>query len=537
VGDALGVRARALWIALVWFAALGCGPDQVSAIGGDETGGDQPTVAPGHWLLYTAASGDSEPLLSLRAVDLGGLDEGHIGEPVELLEFAEDAYRSLGPTPSGAWAFELDDAYMLVGLDAAGQIELYPGVPDDVPAKIGRPKFSADGSIALFRGEITWPIDNFYWVRFEHGHPVEGRALGPMPTQISLDYWISPNGTYGVIGRDDEQNQWRLYRFELGPEPGEQLPLFDDDPLYVAALFEQHLFAWTMHGQLHVGEQLMLVDMSSGEAGERYPVSPGQVGVATQAWFSPTGDTVVWLDIPFSYGSSDERGKLWRVDVVDGVPLPAVELSGPDEYVAAHHVYLLGDRLAWQPLTDGEQSYSRLRWVDLEDGGLAPIRTIDEGAWMMVSPRWSPDGRWVAWVGDVDSPLGESAWMSVAALDGPELNVARPLDQLAANIGVVWIGDRMLYQTAGYTRLWSVKLGEAGPGPSSPLHPAFGPVRQIMASHAVIGHDAAVVSVVPELDASGHLQLLRFGADEQLETARIDDDPRSQRVIHQIVRE
>jgi hypothetical protein len=103
----------------------------------------------------------------------------------------------------------------------------------------------------------------------------------------------------------------------------------------------------------------------------------------------------------------------------------------------------------------------------------------------------------------------------------------------------VWVGDRLLYGNGDTTALWSVTLDDAGPSSSRPLHaaPELGPVHTVGASSRVLGHDAAVLRVVPEPDARAHLQLLRFGAGEQLEALRVDDDPRSQSFVHQLVRE
>lgn len=119
-------------------------------------------------------------------------------------------------------------------------------------------------------------------------------------------------------------------QLSLEPEPGEPVPLWEpsDDPPWVTALFDQHLFALT-EPALHLGEKLVYVDMSSGVPGDLQQISPGRIFLG-KFLYSAAGDTVVWIDFP--YPTEQFYGRLWRIDFVDGVPLPAVELTGPGEW-------------------------------------------------------------------------------------------------------------------------------------------------------------------------------------------------------------
>jgi hypothetical protein len=509
---------RLILVAALALAA--CGPDLVaSSAGGDETGGED--VAPGHWLLYTSTTSnpDATEIISVRAVDLGALAQGQLGTSIELLE-TEGEIVWLGPTPWGGHAFELDDAHMLVGLDADGHIELYPGVPEGVPPKVRRPVFSADGSAAIFHGEYNGAPDSYYWVRYEHGHPVAAQAIAQMPAQNGNPYWITPNGQYGVIDqRDAVTNEIVQMRFTLDPEPGELAPLWDSqfDGFYLAALFDEHLFAWGP-GQLHAGAQLFHVDTSTGDTRQ---ISLDAILGSNDVWYSPTGDMVVWVDVEY-LPEEEEHGRLWRVDIVDGVPLPAVELTEPGELVEQIHLYFPGDGLvAWRPLADGQITTTQLRWVDFVDGQLGPIRTVEEGATVGVA-AFSPDGHWLSWTG---MQGGEPFWGGLATLDGPL--VVHHLDQFDPSGSPTWIDNRLLYTTSG-TALWWTLLGEDGPGSSTSV---LGPGANVATSDRILGHDAALILIDYEL------HVLRFTADGPLAAVPVDDAPGTDRARGQIIRE
>jgi hypothetical protein len=508
-----------LWSCL----ALGCGPDQVTAgdgeTGADETGADDEAPAAAHWLIYDVSD---LPEIELRAVDVSQIAGGVIGPPVVLLESDEDHYQDWrnGPTPWGGYAFALDDEYMLIGLDLNGQIEVYRGVPEGVPAKVHHPRFSADGSIALFAGEPTLPPDAFYWVRYEHGHPVDGGPLGQMTSELSSGgHWVSPDGSYGVVVHREGAGVDRTYQFPLDPEPGLAQPLFDDgEERGVVEVFDHHLFVWNAGG-LHMPFGLAVVDMSSGIPGEEIPITPANVGFSM--WFSASGDTVVWLESedPFE---GEVYSALWRVDLVDGVPQPAVELTGPDEVVHPDWVHLRTGtrRVAWQS--------NALHWVDFVGDQLGPIHTIDDADSFSVS--WSPDQRFVSWVGSSDGFRG------ISALGGPEAGALHYVEQHDADRSAAWLDDRMLYSTGAGTQLWSVGLTDTGLGASSPLDPpSLESAHGRQATGRIVGHDVAVLEVMPAPESPSHVQLLRWDMNGSPEALPIDEAPRSQ-VVHQIVR-
>jgi hypothetical protein len=503
--------------------ALGCGPEPVSASETGETGetgADEDAPAPAHWLIYNVAV---SPEIELRAVDVSQIDEGVIGEPLVLIESDDDHYGwAGGATPWGGYAFTLDDEYWLLGLGLDGQIQVYPGVPEGVPAKVRNPRFSADGSIALFAGEPALPPDAYYWVRYEHGHPVDGGPLGQMSSELtSGTYLVSPDASYGIVYHRENSTTRRWYQFPLNPEPGLAQLLYEDgEGPSVDAVFDQHMFVWS-GGGLHMPGELSVVDMSSGVPGEQMPILPATIG--PPVWYSASGNTAVWLEYqsPIEY---DEWSALWRVDLVDGVPQPPVELTGPDEVV--NGVYVSGTRrIGWQPYDVPIGDSTRVRWVDFAGDQLGPIHTI-EAANPIRFVSWSPDQRFVSWA---------DGWRGIAALDGPALGEPHYLEQQDTDSQVVWLDDRMLYSTDDGAQLWWVDLDETGPGPSSLLDPSSLGAAQIRPLGRIVGHDIAVLAVQPVVDSDAHVQLLRWDTNGSVEALPIDDVPNSW-VIHQLVR-
>lgn len=202
---------------------------------------------------------------------------------------------------------------------------------------------------------------------------------------------------------------------------------------------------------------LVVVDMSSGVPGERWPILPETVGY--QVWFSPSGDTVVWLEYesPLEY---DEWSALWRVDLVDGVPQPPVKLTGPEEVVSGVH-FPGTRRLGWRPRQGPDGASTLVHWVDFVGDQLGPIHTIEE-ANPINGVSWSPDQRFVSW---------GNGWRGIAALGGPNPGEPHYLEQDDTDRPVVWLDDRMIYTSGDGAHLWSVSVTDTGPGTPIPLDP------------------------------------------------------------------
>jgi dipeptidyl aminopeptidase/acylaminoacyl peptidase len=151
--------------------------------------------------------------------------------------------------------------------------------------------------------------------------------------------------------------------------------------------------------------------------------------------FNDTG----WFD--------DRRSHIWIVDAKSGA---AKQITSGDDWNDADPRWSPdGTRIAFVSNRTGKE-YEEDRNTDVwviaaEGGGLTKISDHDESD---ASPRWSPDGKTIAFVGRVREDADPKIWLAPSVGGAPSLLAARNLDLIPTDLE--WAEDgRALYFQAG----------------------------------------------------------------------------------------
>jgi dipeptidyl aminopeptidase/acylaminoacyl peptidase len=338
---------------------------------------------------------------------------------------------------------------------------------------------------------IGWDGQPLRWTPEQHMafEGVQGTALSPDGSRVA--YVLSTPLTEG------EQSEWRTQIWVVpaaGGEPRQytrhdsdaSAPAFSPDGRWLA-------FGARRGGGDQVRRQVWVMPVDGGEA---FPATDAEAGVGAFRW-SPSGDRIAYLMtepeteeekarerekrdviyvdrdfdfahlywVPFDPGAG-ELPDATRVTEGD-VHLTAFDWS-PDgaRFVVAHQP---------DPRLDTGSEAADLATVPASGGELRPLVTLGG---VDASPRWSPDGRWVAFIGEgaQPEPVGLGDVYVVPADGGEPRRLAETPDRSPNLLG--WSGDaRTLYvlESLGVDRhVLAVPVDG-------------GPVRQVTAGAGVVG--------------------------------------------------
>lgn len=163
--------------------------------------------------------------------------------------------------------------------------------------------------------------------------------------------------------------------------------------------------------------------------------------------FNDTG----WFD--------DRRSHIWIVDVKSGANKQIT--SGDDWNDADPQWSPDGTRIAFASNRTGKE-YEEDRntdvWVIAAEGG--PLTKISDHSESDNSPRWSPDGKTIAFVGRVREDEHPKIWLAPGAGGAPSVLAARSLDLIPTDLDWAEAGRALYFQTGvkGETHLFRVDL-------------------------------------------------------------------------------
>lgn len=149
-----------------------------------------------------------------------------------------------------------------------------------------------------------------------------------------------------------------------------------------------------------------------------------------------------------------------------------------------------GSRMAFRSIRDGQW---RLYTVSLDAGDVTPIKGVVPRA---LAPAWSPDGRWIAYLGGASAATGWDVYV-VPAEGGTPMQVTR--DRATVVLTPAWSRDGrwIMYSSnrSGPLNLWRVPFDAVHVSAAQPERLTTGIGEDVHASAAPDGHRIAYATV------------------------------------------
>ncbi len=293
------------------------------------------------------------------------------------------------------------------------------------------------------------------WVNATHFTPSPGMSIEDILSMVTLsDVQASPGGTrvaYTLAEADfsENANNTDIWLSEVATRSARRLtngPKRDETP------------RWSPNGdriaflsnRKEDKNQIWLIPLDGGEAEQ---LTNQKSGITALEW-SPRGDAIAFLapDPPSDEEEKrkkdkddaeviDSNFKLSRLWVIETNTRMAIQLTTDNYHVDSFTWSPDGERIAFsaQPTPKVPDSFNADLYVVPRTGGLAKKIVERDGA--DSSPRWSPDGKWIAFI----SNDGKRDWTGnrYLCLTDPEgksvINLTKSFDEEVVNL--VWSLD------------------------------------------------------------------------------------------------
>jgi len=370
------------------------------------------------------------------------------------------------------------------------------------------PAWSPDGRyIAFFRQSAERSA--FYLIPSLGGH--ERKVADVFQYQhptLSHSQYYSPDGKFLAVADKDSQNQpFAIYL--LSTETGEKLkitspPRETEGDFYPGFSPDGKSLAFIRSACLETSD-IYLVSLAGGEPRR---LTFDNASILGFAW-TPDGREIV-----FSSRRGSSLHSLWRMPVAGGMPqrVPAVgqkAISPTFSYQGHHLAYtqVLDDLNVWclkmdaarrgrsvarlisSTLADEGADYSpdgrRIVfasnrtgdfgiWICNQDG-TNPVQLVNRGSYLTGTPRWSPDGHWIAYDSrSTDSDRAGSAHIYIVSADGGEPR--RLTAEICENVIPSWSRDgKWIYYSStrtGGMQVWKTPF-EGGQAVQVTRHGGF----------------------------------------------------------------
>ncbi len=422
--------------------------------------------ADGRWLAFTANYGDN---LDAYIMPAGGGEvrrlTWHPGNDI-VRGFTPDSSAVLVQSPEGHFTRRLS---YLATIPVAG------GTPTRLPVPSGfKAALSPDGKTLAYspNNEVFQQWKNYrggtqsrIWLLAMADLSVKEIAKPANGSNDTDPMWIG-NTLYFNSDRDGEFN---LYRYDAASAQSTALTRFDDFPVTSPNADAGGVIVFEQAGWLHE------LDVRSGTA-KRIAISAISDLAETRPrlasdvkWVRESAASADLKRIAFNY-----RGEIVSVPAEKGDPRQITRSTGANDHSPtwSHD----GGHIAWFSDQNGE--YELL--VGKQDGSGTPKRFTLEGAGYYESPKFSPDGKRIAYQDN-----SQSLWV-IDLASGRNTRIASepvysPLDPMSAN----WSPDSrwLAYtvQNAGLIQTvyaWSVETGKSirlTDGLSEMVEPVFDP--------------------------------------------------------------
>jgi Tol biopolymer transport system component len=295
--------------------------------------------------------------------------------------------RDGGRLAYSAW---LDERWTLrvVSVDT-GKIVMSFASPDAM-----EPRFSPDNSRVAYIRFGKWPVDVLGEVRVMR--PADGSdfPITKIPMLFRSPAWSPDGSLLAFLAHPDEKDRgveevWITPILETGEAAGEPTKI-------KLSRFAQSVAGWTADNKIGL--------LSSGDSHNAIYTVPLSGGKATQV--TPEGSTYnpQWSPdgekIYFRLG----QGDIAYVPAAGGM-IHVVPRTGEKVGVASpnggNHISPNGERIVWAGVKYGTPGVHL--WTMLVTGG-APARLPMNPELNSFQPRWSPDGRWIAFDSERDVP-------------------------------------------------------------------------------------------------------------------------------------
>jgi TolB protein len=231
----------------------------------------------------------------------------------------------------------------------------------------------------------------------------------------------------------------------------------------------------------------MMPITGSGGGGKAVQVTSDDADEMQPSW-SPDGSHLV-----YSRSGTDGRWEMWVSKAGNNAAAQFIGYGLSPKWSPVAGTGEEGaDKILFQLARErGRRSFS-IWTLDYTDGKTTNVTEIDGGSTLaLLSPAWSPDGRWVTFAqADLSDPLNitpgkprrTSIWMVSARGEG---RVRLTSDQGVA-LSPVWAGDNTLYyisDRSGSDNIWSLRIGGALAAASAAVAPtAASPATEALAT-------------------------------------------------------